>query len=88
MAGKDRSWMDQPAQAKIGAGHFQAWLRQGFKEVAQVLPAFNQGQHIVEEPGLFGNLTPGEIAKGKEQEMQLDGNQEPAKQMEHGGREM
>ena len=34
----------------------------------------------MEEPGLFGNLTPGEVAKGKEEDLILDRNQEPAKE--------
>ncbi len=38
---------------RIGDGHFTAWFRQGFKELTHMLlPAFPQGQHIVEEPGL------------------------------------
>jgi hypothetical protein len=85
---KNRDWMDQTAKPKIGAGHAHAWLRQGAKELAQFLPAFNNGQHIVEEPGLAMNLTPGEVAKGKEDHMQLDGNQEPVRQMEREGRAM
>ncbi len=88
MAKKDREWMDQVAQPKIGAGHAHAWLRQGAKELAQFLPAFNNGQHVVEENGLFGNITPGEVVRGKEDDLQLDRNQEPAKQMEREGREM
>ena len=85
---KNREWMEQSSQPKIGAGHAHAWLRQGGKELAQILPAFNHGQHIVEEPGLAGNLTPGEVAKGKEEDVQLDRNQEPARQIEREGREM
>jgi hypothetical protein len=52
---------------RIGDGHFTAWFRQGFKELTHMLlPAFPQGQHIVEEPGLFGNPTQGEVARGRE----------------------
>jgi hypothetical protein len=88
---------EEMAKPKIGSGHAQAWLRQGAKELGQYLPAFGQGQHVVEEPGLYGNLTPGEVAKGKEEDLMLDRNQEPAKEEEHqrsqqeqerGGREM
>jgi hypothetical protein len=44
--------------AKFGEGHFQAWVREGFKEAAQALEAFpGQGIHRVEEPGLVGNPT-------------------------------
>ena len=85
---KNREWMDQTPQPKIGAGHAHAWLRQGAKELAQFLPAFNTGQHIVEEQGLAGNITPGEVVKGKEDDIELDRNQEPSRQMEREGREM
>jgi hypothetical protein len=54
---------------RIGDGHFTAWLRQGFKELTHLLlPAFPSGQHIAEEPGLFGNPTQGEVARGREAE--------------------
>jgi len=72
----------------VGTGHGEAWMRQGGKELSQFLVAFPQGQHVVEEPGLFGNLTPGEIAKGKENDLQLDRNQEPMQQQEREGREL
>jgi hypothetical protein len=88
MAKANKKWMEETAAPKIGAGHAHAWLRQGAKELAQFLPAFNNGQHVVEEPGLAGNLTPGEVAKGKEDDLELDRNQEPARQMEREGREM
>jgi hypothetical protein len=53
-------------QQKIGAGHVKAMMRQGAKELAQVLPAFPaHGIQPVEEPGLAGNLTPQEVAKDK-----------------------
>jgi hypothetical protein len=60
---------------KIGAGHLEAMLRAGAKELTQVLPAF-PGHTVqpVEEPGLTGNLTPQEIVQGKSQyESMLDG---------------
>jgi hypothetical protein len=51
---------------KIGAGHVKAMMRQGAKEIAQVLPAFPaQGIQPVEEPGLAGVLTPQEVAQDK-----------------------
>ncbi len=44
---------------KYGEGHLMAWMREGFKELAQALEAFpGQGIHHVEEPGLLGNPTP------------------------------
>lgn len=33
-----------------------AAVRQGAKELAQVLPAFPSSVHVVEEPGTIGNL--------------------------------
>jgi hypothetical protein len=54
---------------RVGDGHFTAWLRQGFKELTHMLlPAFPGGQHIVEEPGLFGNPTQGEVASSREED--------------------
>jgi hypothetical protein len=35
-----------------------AALRQGAKEISQVLPAFPESVRPVEEPGTLGNLTP------------------------------
>jgi hypothetical protein len=63
MAKKQTKAQETPAQAqvrapKIGAGHAKAMLRQGFKELAQIVPAFpSQGIQPVEEPGLAGNPT-------------------------------
>lgn len=52
--------------AKIGEGHFEAWVRAGAKEGTQVLRAFPDATiQPVEEPGLFGNLTPQEIVNAK-----------------------
>ncbi len=54
---------------RIGDGHFRAWIRQGFKELTHMLlPAFPQGQHIIEEPGLWGNPTQGEVARSRQDE--------------------
>jgi len=53
-------------QPKLGAGHLEAWLRSGAKELAQVLPAFpSHGVQPVEEVGLAGNLSPQEVVNGK-----------------------
>jgi hypothetical protein len=53
----------------IGRGHFTAWVRLGFKELTHMLlPAFPQGQFINEEPGLWGNPTQGEVARGRQDE--------------------
>jgi hypothetical protein len=55
------------AKRKIGQGHPIAMLRLGLKELTHnILPAFpNQGQHLIEEPGLWGNPTQGEVAKAR-----------------------
>ena len=56
----------------IGRGHFMAWVRQGFKELTHLLlPAFPQGQHVVEEMGLFGNPTQGEVAIARKDQPQV-----------------
>ena len=34
-----------------------------------LLPAFPQGHHVIEEPGLFGNPTQGEVARGRQDEL-------------------
>lgn len=46
---------------KIGAGHGQAVLRAGHKELTQILPAFPDSIKPVEEPGLFGNPVAHEV---------------------------
>jgi hypothetical protein len=51
---------------KLGAGHAKGMMRQGAKEIAQVLPAFPaHGVQPIEEAGVFGNLTPQEVAQDK-----------------------
>lgn len=52
--------------SKLGQGAFQAWMRAGYKEVTQALPAFPDSIRPVEEPGLPGNLTPQEVVSQKE----------------------
>ncbi len=53
---------------KIGEGHAAAMGRLGHKELTHnILPAFpHQGQHIIEEPGLVGNPTQGEVADARD----------------------
>lgn len=59
---------EKEQRVKIGAGHLAAYLRAGHKELTQALVAFpNDNIRPVEEPGLFGNLTPQEIVHGKTQ---------------------
>jgi hypothetical protein len=65
---------------KLGEGHFVAWMREGFKEIAQALQAFpGQGIHQVEEPGLFGNPTPNivtnQMGAGSYQDMLREASQ-------------
>ena len=51
---------------KIGAGHLHAMGRAGLKELSQALVALPDSNiRPVEEPGLYGNLTPQEIVQGK-----------------------
>lgn len=82
--------MAEEQKQKIGQGHLKAALRQGQKEIAQVLQAFPPGPvQPVEEPGLFGNLTPQEVVqdKGAQQSYQsmlngytVHGRSEPQRQ--------
>lgn len=51
--------------SKIGAGQLEGALRQGLKEIGQVLPAFPDSVRTVEEPGMIGNLTPQEVVASK-----------------------
>ena len=49
---------------KIGEGHASAWLRQGLREVrAAIYPESNVAQPP--EYGLYGTMTPGEIAESR-----------------------
>ena len=54
--------------AKIGQGHFNAWLRAGAKELAQILPSGKDAIQPVEEMGLFGNALPQEVFEEKNAE--------------------
>ncbi|OWK40997.1 hypothetical protein [Fimbriiglobus ruber] len=60
---------------KFGAGHAQAMLRAGGKELGQALVALPDSTiRPVEEPGMVGNLTPQEIYRDKTAyESALDG---------------
>ena len=74
---------------KIGEGHLMAWIREGFKEIAQALEAFpGQGIHHVEEPGLFGNPTPqivtNEMGAGTYQEMLREASQRGGQEQDRG----
>ena len=66
--------MAEGREPKIGAGHMAAMGRAGLKELAQALQAFPDSVRTVEEPGLYGNLTPQEIVHGKQDmDKMLDG---------------
>jgi hypothetical protein len=69
------------AVPRVGDGHAMGMVRLGFKELAHgMLPAFPPGQQIIDQPGLFGNPTQGEVAKDRQQEgLRLDGNEEPVR---------
>ena len=56
--------------AKIGEGQLAGMARQGLKELAQYLPAFNTGQHIQEDPTLVGNVTSREAYEQKNPDME------------------
>lgn len=61
--------MPQPDEStpKIGAGHAQAWLRQGLKELRGALyPESNVAQPA--EYGLYGTRTPGEVAESRRED--------------------
>lgn len=40
-----------------------AFIRQGSKEGAQILPAFRDSVRVVEEPGTLGNPTPQQVTE-------------------------
>ena len=51
--------------AKIGEGHFAAWMRQGLRELRA---AFYPDSNIAQSPeyGLYGTRTPGEVAESRD----------------------
>lgn len=64
-----------PPRPKFGAGHVGAMARQGLKELrAALYPESNVAQG--QEYGLYGTLTPGEVADTRKQE-ERDANEEP-----------
>lgn len=57
---------DEP-KPPIGAGHFQAWMRQGLKELRGALyPESNVAQPV--EHGMYGTVTPGEVRDQRREE--------------------
>ena len=67
--------MAESQNEKIGQGALDASVRVGFKELAQILPAFPDSVRPVEEPGLPGNLTPQEVMHqkhGRDHEMEME----------------
>ena len=70
---------------KFGEGHAAAWVRAGFKEIAQALEAFpGQGIQHVEEAGLVGNPTPQIVTDSMGYEDMLNHHAAQAPQVEHG----
>lgn len=63
-----------------------AAIRQGGKELGQVLPAFPDSVRPVEEPGTLGNPTPAEVTEqrgtmsGYDRALDLYGHREPQRQ--------
>lgn len=59
-----QKWWDN---LRVGDGHATAMGRLGLKELTHnLLPAFPQSQHVIEEPGLVGNPTQGEVATARD----------------------
>jgi hypothetical protein len=50
--------------AKVGEGHFSAWMRQGLRELRA---AFYPDSNVAQSPeyGLYGTKTPGEVAEDR-----------------------
>lgn len=55
---------NEPTGRKIGEGHAEAMLRQGLRELRGSL--YN-GSNVAQQPeyGLYGTMTPGEIAESR-----------------------
>jgi hypothetical protein len=72
---------------KIGAGHAAAMARLGLRELRSAFyPQSNIAQQT--EHGLYGSLTPGEVAEGKrEQSLDLEQEQEKDSVLEERMRE-
>lgn len=67
--------MKSDSEPKIGAGHASAFFRQGLRELrGAIYPESNVAQQP--EYGLYGTLTPGEIADAR-QDRDLNANEEP-----------
>ncbi len=66
--------------AKIGEGHFSAWMRQGLRELRA---AFYPDSNVAQSPeyGLYGTKTPGEVAEDRRGEAR-DLEEEQPKQYE------
>ena len=62
MAGTAKEWWND---LRVGDGHAGGMARAGLKELAAALPAFPDHQRVVEEPGVFGNPTQGEVARAR-----------------------
>jgi hypothetical protein len=66
---------NEKSETKIGAGHAGAMFRQGLAELRGAMyPESNVAQPA--QYGLYGTLTPGEVAAAKKEHVR-DGNEEP-----------
>ena len=66
----------EPAR-KIGAGHAEAMARLGLKELRNAFDPSIDGKGVSDnEYGLYGTLTPGEVARGREGDGQAYGDLE------------
>jgi hypothetical protein len=74
--------------AKIGSGHLAGFIRQGFKEIAQAIPALPTSIKTVEEPGLAGNPTQQEVVAGKSGQQPSPYRSEPERGNSRPGPEM
>lgn len=67
---------DQDNTPKIGAGHASAMWRQGLAELrAAFYPESNIAQPT--QYGIYGTLTPGEVADSRKPEAERDHDEEP-----------
>ena len=68
--------MSESSTRKIGEGHGGAWMRQGLRELRGALyPQSNVAQ--APEYGLYGTMTPGEIAEARRPDAEPSLEEEP-----------
>lgn len=67
--------------ANKGLAELAAAGRQGLKELAQALPAFNDGIKPVEEPGVYGNPVQREIYEQRHPDAEQHARKAPDMEM-------